>query len=75
MEDRTKDSLLVTAEVLIELRQMKADNNRLFGLMIEGNRRNTDRMLEVFDRGFTILHERIDRVDERLGRLEESQGN
>lgn len=42
-------------------------------LMMEENRKNTEQMLQVFNRGFDMLHTRIDQVDERLERVERKQ--
>ena len=44
-------------------------------VMIEESRKNTEQMLEVFNRGFDLLHQRIDKVDERLERVEDNQTN
>ena len=80
MEDRNKDLPLIVSEILIEMQQMRqemqqdrAENSRLMLLLMEENRKNTQQMLQVFNRGFDMLHTRIDQVDERLERVERKQ--
>ncbi len=80
MEDRNKDLPLIVSEILIEMQQMRQErqqdreeNRRLIELMIEESRKNTERMLEVFNRGFDLMQARIDHVDERLERVERKQ--
>ena len=80
MEDRNKDLPLIVSEILIEMQQMRQEqhrdreeNHRLLMLMMEENRKNTEQMLQVFNRGFDMLHTRIDQVDERLERVERKQ--
>ncbi len=80
MDERNKDLPLIVSEILIEMQQMRQErqqdreeSRRLAELMIEENRKNTERMLEVFNRGFDMIQSRIDRVDERLERVERKQ--
>lgn len=80
MEDRNKDLPLIVSEILIEMQQMRQEqhrdreeNHRLLMLMMEENRKNTEQMLQVFNRGFDMLYTRIDQVDERLERVERKQ--
>jgi predicted secreted protein len=80
MEDRNKDLPLIVSEILIEMQQMRQEQHRdreeghrLLMLMMDENRKNTEQMLQVFNRGFDMLHTRIDQVDERLERVERKQ--
>ena len=82
MEDRNQDLPLIVSEILIEMQQIRQEmhqdreaNQRLLMVMIEESQKNTERMLEVFNRGFDLLHQRIDKVDERLERVEDNQTN
>jgi hypothetical protein len=51
----------------------REENHRLLMLMMEENHKNTEQMLQVFNRGFDMLHTRINQVDERLARVERKQ--
>jgi predicted secreted protein len=80
MEDRNKDLSLIVSEILIEMQQIRQEmqqdrneNSRLMLLLMDENRKNTEQMLQVFNRGFDMLHTRIDQVDERLERVERKQ--
>jgi len=77
MEDRNKDLPLIVSEILIEMQQIRQEmqqdrneNSRLMLLLMDENRKNTEQLLQVFNRGFDMLHTRIDQVDERLERVE-----
>ena len=80
MDERNKDLPLIVSEILIEMQQMRQErqqdreeNRQFMQLILEESRKNTERMLEVFSRGFDMLQTRIDQVDERLERVERKQ--
>lgn len=80
MDERNKDLPLIVSEILIEMQQMRQErqqdreeNRQFMQLIIEESRKNTERMLEVFKRGFDMVQTRIDQVDERLERVERKQ--
>jgi hypothetical protein len=80
VEDRNKDLPLIVSEILIEMQQIRQEmqrdrneNSRLMLLLMDENRKNTEQLLQVFNRGFDMLHTRIDQVDERLERVERKQ--
>lgn len=82
MDDRNKDLPLIVSEILIEMQEMRQEqhrdreeNHRLLMLMMDENRKNTEQMLQVFNRGFDMLPTRIDQVDQRLERVESKQND
>ncbi|MBO0357702.1 hypothetical protein J0X19_07075 [Hymenobacter sp. BT186] len=80
MDERNKDLPLIVSEILIEMQQMRherqqdrEENRQFMQLIVEESRKNTERLLEVFNRGFDMVQTRIDQVDERLERVERKQ--
>ena len=84
MADQNQDLPLVVSEILIEMHDMKAAINRMaeimlrqqqetnkrFELLMEGNQRNTETMVNAFREEGLQSRQQFTAFDQRLARIE-----